>query len=965
VYILKLSYEKNDIRQNGEFFSGFGMAYRTDYEIFEPVLETQVNSVGHFSFTVYPTHPLYEFVDQPKALLEIVRYGFDEPLFIGRMAECVTGLYNEKMLTFESELAFLLDSARTNFASGTSDTAAGWLKRILEYHNSHADNFGTVYTVNIQRKFETGKVSEAFASETVQPSAEEFKGTFSTLELIFRLLIEKYGGVLKMRHENGINYIDWLDEGDLHVSSQKIELSKNLISIEGSRTTDELLTVIRPVGDNVSTTDGESVPLDIRLFDASPLITDSDVKQVINPKVSEASDLKFTDVLYSESLVRKYGWIQREVTFSGVNNKATLVRRAVKYLQNMSAAESITINAVDLSRKDNSIENFIAGDYAVVNSSVHSFANRKMLISSVCLNLADPTAGELTLGSEGVTITSQLGRSGGVSFSGSVSAGGGGRYDPEGSASSALTAAKEYTDSVSAQKVDKQTGKSLSTNDFTDDYKSQVDTNTSDISALKTKTDTTNSDISALTAEVGKKAASADVYTKAQTDSRITEKVSEIVADAPEEFNTLREMSDWLLQHAESAAAMNTAITQNAADILALAEKTDAEKLDIASRNYVPIRYVSGAKDFNTDFQITAEEAAKVIFVNPNKDALSDNAPFSGSECRSYTVAVERLYGNGDLEYVLKQTCVSVQFPGTEHAKVYEHQRFYIKSTSTRWTDWEECGKTADDTMLGMITQNADDIAINKATLGYQRKNLFNPNAVNWYKPTATSIADDGAVVSAVTYDSRSWGIANAEYFLTLQPGKYIVKTETSARTDVAGKADAVRGYNESGKQVFAVTAYEEGVKTFSFTISTAATIGIMFKLFTQTCRIMIYNADVYTDDTYEPYADDVITRFERFEQQPLLYSSTITEESPLTVNIPGLFRNYSAVICQMYTSNYTDKFNLTLPLKYIKSLGTGSYYSAENQLLFEYVDDDNLCVRTGMGQSNPTMSGVKIIALY
>ncbi|MBQ8435669.1 MAG: hypothetical protein IJX24_06650, partial [Oscillospiraceae bacterium] len=688
MYILKLSYEKDDVRHNGEFFSGFGMAYRSDYEIFEPVLETQVNSVGHFSFTVYPTHPLYDFIDRPKALLKIVRYGFDEPLFIGRMAECVTGLYNEKMLTFESELAFLLDSSRTNFSSDTGYSCAAWLEKILKYHNEHTGSYGSIYSENIQRKFEVGRVSESIRTQILYPSAEEFRGTFSTLELIFRLLIEKYGGVLKMRHENGKNYIDWLDEGDLHVSSQKIELSKNLISIEGSRTSDELMTVIRPVGDNVSTAGGESVPLDIKLFDASALITDSDIKQAINPVISGSSDLKYTDVLYSESLVKKYGWIQREVTFSGVTNKTTLVRRAVRYLQNMSAAESITINAVDLSQKDNSIENFIAGDFAVVNSTVHSFANRKMLINSVYLNLADPTAGELTLGSEGVTITSQLGRSGGVRFSGGVSAGGGGRYDPEGSASSALAAAKEYTDSVTAQKVDKQTGKSLSTNDFTDAYKSQVDTNRSDISELKTKTDTTNSDISALTLEVGTKAASADVYTKTQTDSRITEKVSEIVAGAPEEFDTLREMSDWLLQHAESAAAMNTAITKNAADILALAEETEAEKLGIASRNYIPVRYVSGNKDFNTDFQISAEGPTKVIFANLQK-STSANAPFPMSETRSYIVSAERLYGNGDLEYVLKQTCISVQFPGTEHAKVYEHQRFYIKSASTRWTAWE------------------------------------------------------------------------------------------------------------------------------------------------------------------------------------------------------------------------------------------------------------------------------------
>ncbi len=50
----------------------------------------------------------------------------------------------------------------------------------------------------------------------------------------------------------------------------------------------------------------------------------------------------------------------------------------------------------------------------------------------------------------------------------------------------------------------------------------------------------------------------------------VTEAVSKIVADAPEDFDTLKEMSDWIASHEDSAAAMNSAIMQNAADIVAV-----------------------------------------------------------------------------------------------------------------------------------------------------------------------------------------------------------------------------------------------------------------------------------------------------------------------------------------------------------------------------------------------------------
>ena len=61
-------------------------------------------------------------------------------------------------------------------------------------------------------------------------------------------------------------------------------------------------------------------------------------------------------------------------------------------------------------------------------------------------------------------------------------------------------------------------------------------------------------------------------YTKTETDYEITEKVAEIVADAPEDFDTLKEMSDWIDSHEDSAAAMNSEIRANT---LAISGKVD------------------------------------------------------------------------------------------------------------------------------------------------------------------------------------------------------------------------------------------------------------------------------------------------------------------------------------------------------------------------------------------------------
>lgn len=68
-------------------------------------------------------------------------------------------------------------------------------------------------------------------------------------------------------------------------------------------------------------------------------------------------------------------------------------------------------------------------------------------------------------------------------------------------------------------------------------------------------------------------------YTKPQTDAKITEKVAEIVADAPEDFDTLKEMSDWIDSHEDSAAAMNSAIQQNTTAIAGKVDKVAGKGL--------------------------------------------------------------------------------------------------------------------------------------------------------------------------------------------------------------------------------------------------------------------------------------------------------------------------------------------------------------------------------------------------
>lgn len=62
-------------------------------------------------------------------------------------------------------------------------------------------------------------------------------------------------------------------------------------------------------------------------------------------------------------------------------------------------------------------------------------------------------------------------------------------------------------------------------------------------------------------------------------DKKVSDAVAAIVSGAPEAYDTLKEMSDWISSHSESAAAMNSAIQQNAVDILNKVDKVEGSRL--------------------------------------------------------------------------------------------------------------------------------------------------------------------------------------------------------------------------------------------------------------------------------------------------------------------------------------------------------------------------------------------------
>ena len=96
-------------------------------------------------------------------------------------------------------------------------------------------------------------------------------------------------------------------------------------------------------------------------------------------------------------------------------------------------------------------------------------------------------------------------------------------------------------------------------------------------------------------------------------DKKVADAVASIVADAPDSYDTLKEISDWISTHSESASAMNSDIQTNKSDIANLAKLVGTLPEGEATKTIV--EYIDskvGAVDFSDAIATAKQEAIDV-----------------------------------------------------------------------------------------------------------------------------------------------------------------------------------------------------------------------------------------------------------------------------------------------------------------------------------------------------------------
>lgn len=328
-------------------------------KIFSPSLDLELNKTGSFSFTLYPDHPYYGSIQKLKSIITV--YQEDYLLFRGRVLDDEIGFYNERKVTCEGELAFLLDSIKRPY--DFTGSVAEYLALLLDSHNAQVDE---------TKRFILGNVTVTDPNDYIVRSNIDYTDTWKEMN---DKLLTLLGGFLSVRHADGVAYLDYLADFAL-LSPQKIEFGKNLLDQKRIIKGADVATVVIPLGAKLKDAEGK----------------DTDKRLTIETVNGGA------DFIEDASAISQYGTIVKTVIFDDVTIAENLKAKGQAYLSSLvKLPESIELTAADLATVSTAFSSFHLGTYVDVVSKPHGL-NQKFLVRKLSINLLDPAANKLTLG---------------------------------------------------------------------------------------------------------------------------------------------------------------------------------------------------------------------------------------------------------------------------------------------------------------------------------------------------------------------------------------------------------------------------------------------------------------------------------------------------------------------------------------------------------------------------------------
>lgn len=338
------------------------------------VIKKEINKIDSFEMSFYLNNPAHNRLKPFKTFINVLNTKTGEYEFEGRVLSPVgrmddSGLH-EYSWVCEGELGYLHDSQQRHLE---------WRGRpedlfisILNYHNQQVEDY---------KRFEPGTFEVTTSTDNLYVYLSAEKTTFEEIE---DKILERVGGELRIRKENGVRYLDVLERVGEDKQTE-IKIAKNLKSISQSVDPTEIITRLTPLGTRIESDD--------------PDATDASQARLTIEEVNNG--IPYID---RPDLIAEFGIQGGAIVWDDITLPERLLSAGQKWINEQKVAlYQYEIDAVDLSLIGLNIENFKVGNSHQVINPVMNIDERLRIVGKTT-DINNPQESSLKVGDKFKTL---------------------------------------------------------------------------------------------------------------------------------------------------------------------------------------------------------------------------------------------------------------------------------------------------------------------------------------------------------------------------------------------------------------------------------------------------------------------------------------------------------------------------------------------------------------------------------
>lgn len=331
------------------------------------VIKKAINEIDSFDMSFYQNNPAFNKTDPFKTLVKVFNHKRKKYVFEGRVLSPNDSMDSTGVLSSyicEGELGYLHDAQQRHLEFRGRVREA--LETIITYFNSQVEEY---------KQFTVGKVEVEDPNDYLYFYLSAEKDAFDSIK---EKLIDKLGGELQIRKENGVRYLDYLKEIGEEKES-KIELSENLISMSRSADPSDIVTRLTPLGARIESEDNAA--------------TDASEARLTIESVNDG--LPYIDRV---DLIAVFGIQGGSQTWDGVNDLTILKRNGRNWIDNQKVfLYQYKVEALDLAKIGLAIDEFELGNTHHAINPIMGI-NEKLRIVGTSTDINEPESSDITIG---------------------------------------------------------------------------------------------------------------------------------------------------------------------------------------------------------------------------------------------------------------------------------------------------------------------------------------------------------------------------------------------------------------------------------------------------------------------------------------------------------------------------------------------------------------------------------------